>query len=167
MRNAAASTTTNAVPLAEQFGVLLRSRGMTCATAESCTGGGIALRITSVSGSSDYMAGGVVAYSNEVKERLLGVSRETLAAVGAVSPECATQMARGVRDRLGVNVGLSSTGIAGPLGATARKPVGLVYIAVSTPDADEVRELRLTGDRLSIMAGAADEALLLACALIG
>ncbi len=121
------------ISISDSLASSLRGRGWSCSTAESCTGGGIALGITSISGSSDYMQGGIVAYSNEIKRRLLQVSRETLDSVGAVSESCAREMARGVRQAIGTDVGISSTGIAGPGGATARKPVGLVYIAVSTP----------------------------------
>jgi len=145
----------------------LRRRGWTCATAESCTGGGIALGITSIAGSSDYMLGGIVAYSNEVKRSLLRVRQTTLDSVGAVSEECAREMAGGVRQALGSDIGISSTGIAGPRGATARKPVGLVYIAVATPEMNEVRELRLSGDRRHIMRESARLALELAYSVIG
>jgi PncC family amidohydrolase len=145
----------------------LRARGWSCATAESCTGGGIALAITSVAGSSDYMRGGIVAYSNDAKRTLLGVAPETLERVGAVSEACAREMARGVRQTIGADVGVSSTGIAGPGGATARKPVGLVYIAVSTPDSDDVRELHLDGDRQHVMRESARLALDLALSTIG
>jgi len=153
--------------LAERLGSRLRERGWSCATAESCTGGGIALGITSIAGSSDYMQGGIVAYSNEIKQSMLSVSPATLDSVGAVSEQCAREMASGVRNALGTDVGISSTGIAGPGGATARKPVGLVYIAVSTPEANEVRELRLSGDRQHVMQESARMALELALSIIG
>jgi PncC family amidohydrolase len=152
---------------AKLLGERLRALGWTCATAESCTGGGIALGITSIPGSSDYMAGGLVAYSNEVKTAQLGVATETLARVGAVSEACAREMARGVRNRFGVELGISSTGIAGPGGATARKPVGLVYIAVATPDTEVARELYLSGDRLAVMRDAAAAAIVLALTTLG
>ena len=154
------------IGISDSLASALRERGWTCATAESCTGGGIALGITSIAGSSDYMLGGIVAYSNEVKRSLLRVRQTTLDSVGAVSEECAREMARGVRQALGTDVGISSTGIAGPGGATARKPVGLVYIAVATPEADEVRELRLSGDRRHIMRESALLALRLAHTVI-
>jgi PncC family amidohydrolase len=153
--------------LPNELGQRLRSRCLTIASAESCTGGGIALAITSVAGSSDYFQGGVVAYSNDAKLRLLGVSAETLTAVGAVSEQCAREMAIGVRAAIGSGVGVSSTGIAGPGGATARKPVGLVYIACATPDNVVARELRLNGDRLTIMRVAAEKAMRLAIETIG
>ena len=134
--------------LSAQLGQLLRERGWTCASAESCTGGLIGSWITSLAGSSDYFSGGVIAYSNSAKTSLLGVAQSTLDEVGAVSSECAREMAQGARQALGAEVGISSTGIAGPGGATARKPVGLIYVAVATPDRSDVRELRLNGDRL-------------------
>lgn len=136
------------IRLANELGTMLRERGWTCATAESCTGGLIGHLITSIAGSSDYFLGGVIAYSNDAKIHHLSVSPETLDIVGAVSPETAAQMAAGARRALTADLGISSTGIAGPGGATDRKPVGLIYIGASTPDGDEVRELRLSGDRL-------------------
>lgn len=157
----------NALTMSAAFGTALCARGWTCATAESCTGGGIAGLLTAIPGSSDYVVGGIVAYSNPVKARLLGVSEETLRSPGAVSAECATQMLRGARERLGADVALCSTGIAGPGGATARKPVGLVYIGVETPERSEVRELHLAGDRLDVIDGAILAALELALELIG
>jgi nicotinamide-nucleotide amidase len=126
---------------------LCRGRGWTIATAESCTGGMVAARLTSVPGSSDAFVGGIVAYSNEVKERELGVSPETLAAHGAVSAETAAEMAAGVRARLGADVGISVTGVAGPGGGTPEKPVGLVYIHVETPEASRGTEFNLAQDR--------------------
>ena len=154
------------VSISDSLASALRGRGWSCATAESCTGGGIALGITSIAGSSDYMQGGIVAYSNEIKRKLLQVSQATLDNVGAVSEACAREMARGVRQTIGTDVGISSTGIAGPGGATARKPVGLVYIAVSTPEVDVVRELRLSGDRQHVMRESARLALELAHSVI-
>ena len=153
--------------LAQQLGIQLRQSGWTCATAESCTGGGIAYAITQIDGSSDYLMGGFVSYSNEAKERLLGVQRETLDRVGAVSAECAEEMAAGARRALDVDVAISSTGIAGPGGATVRKPVGLVYVAVAGPGGVEVRELSLAGSRATIMRDSIREALALAVRLTG
>lgn len=157
----------SALERASELGDRLRGRGWTCGTAESCTGGGIALAITSIAGSSDYMLGGIVAYSNDAKVGQLGVRQATLDSVGAVSAECGLEMARGVRQALGVDVGISSTGIAGPGGATARKPVGLVYISVATPVSEQVWELRLSGDRLTIMREAADTALAFTLQMLG
>jgi PncC family amidohydrolase len=115
----------------EELGKLLVEQGLTLVTAESCTGGLIAHRITNLSGSSAYYLGGIVAYSNEMKEALLGVRHETLLAHGAVSEETAREMACGARQRLGADVAVSVTGIAGPTGGTPDKPVGLVYVALS------------------------------------
>ena len=113
---------------------------MTAALAESCTGGLIARRITSVPGASEVFGCGLVTYSNEMKMQLLGVSPETLAAHGAVSPETAIEMARGARKVGHADVGVGVTGIAGPGGGTAQKPVGLFYAAISTPQGEQVVE---------------------------
>ncbi|MBM3450198.1 MAG: competence/damage-inducible protein A [Armatimonadetes bacterium] len=113
------------------IGVLLAASGKTVAVAESCTGGLIGHRLTRIAGSSAYFLGGVVAYANDVKSDMLGVPKETLAAHGAVSSETAEAMARGVRERLGADYGLSVTGIAGPGGGTDEKPVGLVYLSLA------------------------------------
>lgn len=116
--------------LSEAVGVLLKSQNLTIATAESCTGGLIAAQITDIPGSSDYMLGGIVSYANEVKVNQLGVKQEDLDSVGAVSKEVALQMAKGVAEHLGSDVGISTTGIAGPGGGTEEKPVGTVWIGV-------------------------------------
>ena len=131
---------------------LCRARGLTIGTAESCTGGLVAARLTSVPGSSDVVAGGVVAYSNELKERELGVSPALLAAHGAVSAEVAAAMAKGARERLGVDVAVAVTGVAGPGGGTPEKPVGLVHLHAEGPDGGIGRELSFPGDRASIRA---------------
>ncbi len=120
--------------------------GKTLATAESCTGGTIASRLTALAGASAYFRGGVVAYSNEVKESALGVKHETLAAHGAVSEETAREMAEGVRERLGADYAIATTGIAGPTGGTPDKPVGTVWIAVASKD-KTVAQLMHYGDR--------------------
>jgi len=112
-------------------GDVLRDRGDTVAVAESCTGGLVASRITDVPGSSDYFDRGVVTYSNDAKQELLGVSREALDARGAVSESVAREMARGVRDTAGTTWGVATTGIAGPGGGTEKKPVGTVYLGVA------------------------------------
>jgi nicotinamide-nucleotide amidase len=129
---------------------LCRERGQKLATAESCTGGLVAARLTSVAGSSDVFVGAVVAYANEVKEHELGVPQEILGRHGAVSSEAAAAMAAGVRGRLGADVAVSVTGIAGPGGGSAEKPVGLVHLHAEGPDGELVRELNLPGDREAI-----------------
>jgi PncC family amidohydrolase len=113
---------------------LLKSRGRTVACAESCTGGGLGARLTSVSGSSAAFLGGVVTYSNDAKVKLLGVDPALLETHGAVSAPVAEAMARGVQERLGADLAVSITGVAGPDGGTAEKPVGLVYVGVATPE---------------------------------
>jgi PncC family amidohydrolase len=117
--------------------------------------------VTSVAGSSDYFLGGIVAYSNDAKSSLLGVSDGTLATRGAVSAECAREMAAGARRAFGADVAVATTGIAGPAGATARKPVGLVYVALAGPDRISVEEFHFPGGRAVVTAAATDAALLL------
>ena len=121
---------------------LLR-QGKTIASAESCTGGYVSKRITNVSGSSSILDGSIVTYANRVKEEFVGVSHETLEKYGAVSPQTAIEMARGVRKLFGADVGISTTGVAGPTGGTPEKPVGRVYVGVSCDSYEEVRELNL------------------------
>ena len=128
-------------------GNALREKHATVAVAESCTGGLVASRITDVSGSSEYMLGGVVAYANEIKQRLLGVPPEVLAEHGAVSEETARAMAAGARKLFGADYGVATTGIAGPTGGTAEKPVGLVYVAVADRDGVVVSEMTWPGTR--------------------
>jgi nicotinamide-nucleotide amidase len=124
-----------------------RSRGLTLATAESCTGGMVAERLTSVPGSSDVFVGSVVAYADGVKERELGVPASVLREHGAVSAETAAAMAQGVRARLGADVGVSVTGVAGPGGGTAEKPVGLVYVHASGPGRELAADFSWGADR--------------------
>jgi len=126
---------------------LLRSRRQTVSAAESCTGGLVAQRITDIAGSSEVFIGGVVAYSNAVKTALVGVPEEMLARVGAVSPEVAQALAEGAKARFGTDYGIGVTGIAGPGGGTAEKPVGLVYLAVAHPDGCEVEKVNYIGSR--------------------
>ena len=114
------------------IGKLLNQKGATVATAESCTGGLIGNVITEVSGSSAYYKGGIIAYSNELKERLLGVRHETLEQYGAVSEETAIEMARGCLAVTGADYAIATTGISGPTGATEEKPLGLVYVAIAS-----------------------------------
>jgi nicotinamide-nucleotide amidase len=131
---------------------LCRARGWRIGTAESCTGGLVAARLTSVPGSSDVVLGGIVAYANEVKMRELGVPAALLEEHGAVSAEIAAAMAQGARERLGVDVAVSVTGVAGPGGGTPEKPVGLVYLHAEGPDGGLGRELSFPGDRAAIRA---------------
>ena len=138
---------------------LCRSRGLTLGTAESCTGGLVAGRLTSVPGSSDVFRGGVVAYDDGVKEALLGVSRALLSAHGAVSAEVAAAMAAGARERLGVDVGVAVTGVAGPAGGTAEKPVGLVFFHATGPAGERSLRFEIPGERDWIRARSAVAAL--------
>lgn len=135
---------------AENLVALLRARGLTCATAESCTGGGVGSAITSVPGSSAVFSGGVISYSNEVKNRVLGVSQETLNTVGAVSSETAIQMARGARELLRADIAVSITGIAGPDGGSEEKPVGLVWFGIASEAGERAEKTIFRGDRARI-----------------
>jgi nicotinamide-nucleotide amidase len=145
--------------LEEVVGAALRAAGLTIATAESCTGGLVAHRLTNVPGSSEYVAGGVVAYDNRVKIRSLGVEEQVLASHGAVSRPVAEAMAEGVRRSLGTDLGLASTGIMGPGGGTEQKPVGTVWIALADARGVRAMRLRLGHDRLRNKEQAATAAL--------
>ena len=134
---------------------------VTIATAESATSGRIADRLTDVPGASDYFRGGIVAYSNEAKRRLLRVKASSLRGYGAVSPRVACEMAEGARRALDADVAVSDTGIAGPGGATAGKPVGLFYLAIASPDGSTVRSFTFAGDRLFNKEAALEAALTL------
>jgi len=140
-------------------GRLLREQGASIAVAESCTGGLIAHRITEIPGSSAYFLQGIVAYSNQAKERLLGVSHSTLERFGPVSEETAQQMAQGVREQGKATLGLAATGIAGPTGGSARNPVGRVFIALAAEDVLEVKQYDFSGDRHEIKLMASEVAL--------
>ena len=132
---------------------------MKIAVAESCTGGMLGARITAIAGSSDTMLGGVIAYANTVKEQHLGVRPETLRAHGAVSEETAREMAVGVCERFGAQVGVSITGIAGPGGGSPEKPVGTVCMAVSAGGAIRALKVQMLGDRDEIRRRSAQAAL--------
>ena len=153
--------------VAEKLVELLKARGLTCATAESCTGGGVGSAITAVPGSSAVFAGGVISYSNEVKADVLGVSRDDLARVGAVSGEVAAQMAEGARRLLKTDMAVSLTGIAGPDGGTETKPVGLVWFGLATKAGVRTEKAIFSGDRAQVRAQAVTHALgmLTVCAL--
>lgn len=131
----------------ERLGAALKASGMSFVAAESCTGGLLLSTLTDVSGSSAYVLGGVVTYSNEAKMQLVKVQEATLIAHGAVSEQTAGEMARGVRDLLKADIGVSITGIAGPNGGTAEKPVGLVYIGLATEKGVVVRRYLWDGNR--------------------
>jgi len=133
---------------AKRAGELLKQMGLTLSLAESCTGGLIAHRITNIPGSSNYFLGGVVAYSNEAKEKIVGVPHETLLRYGAVSEESARAMAEGARRLLASDLALAVTGIAGPTGGTPEKPVGLVYIALAAEEEMRCERHIWSGDRL-------------------
>lgn len=153
------------LPLEVQIGELLRSRKMKLTFAESCTGGLIGHRITNVPGCSEYYLGSVTAYAYEVKESLLGVRRETLNTDGAVSRECVLEMARGVRQALSGGfpledvLGMSISGIAGPGGGTPEKPVGTVWVGMSTADGEWAWRFCWKGDRLKNKEDSAQAAL--------
>jgi nicotinamide-nucleotide amidase len=145
--------------LESRIGELLRARGLKLATAESCTGGLIAHRITNVPGSSDYFLGGVVAYAYEAKVAQLGVSWDTLQAYGAVSRETVLEMARGARRTLDADMAVSVTGIAGPGGGLSEKPVGTTWIGLATPEGEWARHFIWDGDRAQNKAYSAEAAL--------
>jgi nicotinamide-nucleotide amidase len=154
------------VPVEELVLDACRARGWTLATAESCTGGLVAARLTSVPGSSEVFVGGIVAYANEVKVEELGVLEELLAEHGAVSAEAAAAMAAGARTRVGADVAVSVTGVAGPDGGTPEKPVGLVYLHAVGPEGERAGEFSLPGDRATVRARATVAALHLVRALV-
>ena len=145
--------------VAEKLVDILKAQGLTCATAESCTGGGIGSAITSVPGSSEVYAGGVVSYSNAVKHNVLGVSQESLDRHGAVSSEVAGEMAEGARRLLKADLAVSVTGIAGPGGGSAEKPVGLVWFGVSSARGTRTEKAIFAGDRARVREQAVTHAL--------
>ena len=136
--------------LAEKLVEWYKSAGMTCATAESCTGGGIGAAITSAPGASEIFRGGVIAYANEVKKRLLGVNEETLSKFGAVSSQTAAEMATGAKRLLGVDVAVSVTGVAGPDGGSPEKPVGTVWFGLASPGGVRTERKLFIGDREAV-----------------
>jgi nicotinamide-nucleotide amidase len=146
--------------LAENVLAACRGRGWRLATAESCTGGLVAAALTAIAGSSEVIERGFFTYSNAAKHELLGVPRETIAEHGAVSAETAAAMARGAVARAGIDLAVSVTGIAGPGGGTAQKPVGLVYLGIATrAGAARVERRVFPGDRTEIRRAALVEAL--------
>ncbi len=135
-------------PLLKEVATHLLNKNITIATAESCTGGLLAHYLTSISGSSIYFIQGIVSYSNQAKESLLGVSKKTLETHGAVSEQTAHEMAVGIRTNAATDIGISTTGIAGPTGGTAEKPVGLVYIGLASQNTMKVKQCIFTGNRM-------------------
>jgi PncC family amidohydrolase len=145
--------------LVEQIGELLSQQGWTLALAESCTGGLLGHRITNLSGSSTYFQGGAITYSNEAKERILGVPHQILVEHGAVSKETALAMAQGARRLFGTDIAVSVTGVAGPTGGTPEKPVGLAYIGLAAESVDLWEKHIWGGDRAENKAQSAEAAL--------
>jgi len=144
-----------------RVGEALRAKKMKLVLAESCTGGLIGHRITNIPGSSDYYLGSVTAYAYEAKEKLLGVQHATLEKFGAVSEETVLEMARGIRNTLSADIGVSVSGIAGPGGGLPHKPVGTVWFGISTPSGDWAFRFLFTGDRSQIKELSAEKALIL------
>lgn len=145
--------------LEEEIGILLRQATATLSVAESCTGGLVAHRITNVSGSSDYFTVGIVGYSNQSKVKLLGVPESDINRYGAVSPRVAQKMAQGVRLRAQTDIGLATTGIAGPQGGSRKIPVGTVFIGLNHGGGTQVREFRFNGTRREIKEKASQKSL--------
>ena len=145
--------------LEERLAATLSDQGLTLATAESCTGGGLSRLLTEIPGASAFFIGGIIAYHNDVKMQLLNVPPETLTHHGAVSSQTAVTMAEAVRSRFKADLGVSITGIAGPSGGSAEKPVGLVYISVADTHRTNVKEYRFPGDRSQVREGAIAAAL--------
>lgn len=150
-----------ATPTPEQqiFAMLGEQQDITIGTAESITAGSVAARLAKPAGASAYFQGGIVSYAYEVKENVLGVPRAVLDNPGAVSDECARRMAMGANEALGSTIAVSTTGIAGPSGATSRKNVGLVYIAIAGPGGTYCEEHVFPGDRTAITQASTDRAM--------
>ncbi len=149
------------VTLSATAATILSKRALTIAVAESCTGGLLSHVLTAVSGSSSFFIGGVVAYSNDIKESILGVQRNTLMGYGAVSEQTACEMAAGVRNKFSTAISLSTTGIAGPTGGTPTKPVGLVWIGISNAESTKAYAYQFNGDREAIKTHSVEKALLM------
>lgn len=144
--------------VAETLVAALKRRGLTCATAESCTGGGVGQAITAVAGASSVFWGGVISYDNSVKERVLGVERRILDGVGPVSAECAEQMAAGARRLLGTELAVAVTGLAGP-GGDGVRPAGYVWFGLASARGISSENRVFAGDRAAVRAAAVEHAL--------
>lgn len=151
----------------QELVAILKERGLTVSTAESCTGGLLGKSITDVSGASAVYPGGVISYCNRVKHEILGVDQEILDTLGAVSAPVARQMAEGVRRVLRTDLGVGVTGIAGPNGDGTGRPVGLVYIGAASAEGFLVREFRFDGDRDAVRRQSAEAAAALLLELLG
>lgn len=149
---------TSSVPIERLISNALCQRGASLSTAESCTGGLLGHRITNLAGASEFYEGGLIAYSNLVKEGDLGVKKETLEVHGAVSEETAREMALGANEKFGTDYSVSVTGIAGPGGGSKLKPVGLVYVGIAAGEEVTVREFKFIGDREAIKQQTSDAA---------
>ncbi len=157
----------NLMALAKEINSIMRKEGLTLSVAESCTGGLVSKLLTDVPGSSDFFAGGIISYSNEVKARVLGVTPATLEGHGAVSPETAREMAEGVLELVGTDLSVAITGIAGPSGGSAAKPVGLVYIALAGKNREtSVKKFRFSGSREEIRESSAAAAIEMLLAIL-
>ena len=152
----------NSWTLERSVGELLKNNHLTIACAESCTGGLLTSRLTDIAGSSEYVKGSVVCYSNEIKQKLVNVPEELFdKCPDAVSQKIASQMAKGIREKIGTDIGVGITGIAGPGGGSAEKPVGLVYIAISGSKGTVVTKNLFTGTRTEIKFASSEKALLM------
>lgn len=147
--------------LEEKAGLLLKEKGLKLSTAESCTGGLVGHRLTNIAGSSEYYTGGIIAYSNEIKRKLLGVTEQVLFQFGAVSQETVEQMAKGARIYLQTDIAVSVSGIAGPGGAMPGKPVGLTWVGLSAKEGEWSRSFIFQGNREKNKFFSSDAALLL------
>ena len=152
---------------AENLVNALIEKKLTCATAESCTGGGVGYAITGVPGSSAVFMGGIISYDNSVKRDMLGVPEGVLSSKGAVSSECAAAMAEGARRRLNTDLAVSITGIAGPGGGSAEKPVGLVWFGLASESGTITEKMIFPGDREAVRAAAIEHALNLLLGAVG
>lgn len=140
-------------------GEILRERNLTIACAESCTGGLLTSKLTDIAGSSDYLQGSIVSYSNEIKISALNVDKNILEKFGAVSPQVAIEMAKNIREIFNTDIGVGVTGIAGPGGGSRDKPIGLVFIAVADKDSVNVEKFNFAGTRIEIKNLTAESAL--------